>query len=94
MLLETGDDLDPDEPIAFVRLRNKVAHGEIDALHIVDLSDYDAIAEKLANEHEEKMRRFVAEWYKTAPDVQEGHIRNHKWKADDIDAQANAKIPC
>jgi hypothetical protein len=43
MLLEGGDDLDTDEPIAFVRLRNKVAHGEIDALHSVDLSDYDAI---------------------------------------------------
>ncbi len=67
------------EPIAFVRPRNKVAHGEIDALHIVDLSDYDAIAEKLANEHEAKMRRFVAEWYNTAPDVQEGHMRKHKW---------------
>jgi hypothetical protein len=80
MLLEDGDDLDTDEPIAFVRLRNKVAHGEIDALHIVDLSDYDATAEKLANEHEKKMRRFVAEWYNTAPDVQEGHIRGHKWK--------------
>ena len=80
MLLETGDGLDTDEPIAFVRLRNKVAHGEIDALHIVTLSDYDEIAETLANKHEEKMRRFVAEWYNTAPDVQRGRIRDHKWQ--------------
>jgi hypothetical protein len=79
MLLEAGDDLDSDQPIVFIRLRNKVAHGEIDVLHIVDLSDYDAVAEKLANEHERKMRRFVAEWYNTAPDVQSGRIRNHQW---------------
>lgn len=38
-LLSEGDNLDTDKPIAFVELRNKVAHGEI--THLVrDLSDY------------------------------------------------------
>jgi hypothetical protein len=80
-LLEAGDDLSSDNPIAFVRLRNKVAHGEIEQF-ISDLSDYDPAAEKLANEHEAKMRTFVSEWYNTAPDVQDGHIRKHQWKKD------------
>jgi hypothetical protein len=70
-LLEAGDNLSSDDPIAFVHLRNKVAHGEIEPF-ISDLSDYDPAAEKLANEHESKMRKFVSEWYNTAPDVQEG----------------------
>jgi hypothetical protein len=80
-LLESGDDLSSNNAVAFVRLRNKVAHGEIDQL-ISDLSDYDPAAEQLANEHEAKMRKFVSEWYNTAPDVQEGHIRKHKWRTD------------
>jgi len=80
-LLETGEDLSSDNPISFVRLRNKVAHGEIEQF-ISDLSDYDPAAEQLANEHEAKMRKFVSEWYNTAPDVQEGHIRKHQWKKD------------
>ena len=71
-LVEAGDDLSSNNPIAFVRLRNKVAHGEIEQF-ISDLSDYDPAAERLANEHEGKMRKFVSEWYNTAPDVQEGH---------------------
>lgn len=78
-LLETGEALNSKSPVAFVRLRNKVAHGEIDGL-ISDLSDYDPAAEQLANQHEAKMRKFVSEWYNTAPDVQEGHIRKHQWQ--------------
>jgi hypothetical protein len=77
-LLSAGDNLDGDKPIAFVELRNKVAHGEI--THLVrDLSDYDPDAARLAAEQDSKMRHFVSEWYNTAPDVQEGHIRNHRW---------------
>jgi len=80
-LLEAGDNLSSDNSIAFVRLRNKVAHGEIERF-ISDLSDYDPAAEKLAKQHECKMREFVSEWYNTAPDVQEGRIRKHQWKVD------------
>jgi hypothetical protein len=79
-LLSAGDDLDSDEPIAFVTLRNKVAHGEIGHL-VSDLSDYDPGAEQLAADQESKMRRFVSEWFNTAPDVQDGHIRNNQWPA-------------
>jgi len=77
-LLSPGEDLCRLQPIAFVELRNKVAHGEIG--HFVrDLSDYDPDAARLATEQDSKMRHFVSEWYNTAPDVQEGHIRNHRW---------------
>jgi hypothetical protein len=78
-LLEAADDLSSDTPIAFVRLRNKVAHGEIENF-ISDISDYDPAAEQLANQQESKMRRFVSEWYNTVPDVQDGHIRKHRWE--------------
>lgn len=77
-LISAGDDVDSDTPIAFVELRNKVAHGEI--THFInDLSDYDPIAAQMAAEQESKMRRFVSEWFNTAPDVQEGHIRQNRW---------------
>ena len=77
-LLSPGDDLESQRPIGFVVIRNKIAHGEI--THLVnDLSDYDPDAERIADEQELKMRSFVSEWFNTAPDVQEGHIRNNRW---------------
>lgn len=77
-LLTPGDDLNSSKPIAFVEFRNKIAHGEI--THLVgDLSDYDPSAEQMAADQETKMRRFVSEWFNTAPDVQEGHIRKNRW---------------
>ncbi len=80
-LLSQGDDLDSQKPIAFVEIRNKIAHGEI--AHLVsDLSDYDPSAEQIATEQETKMRKFVSEWFNTAPDVQEGHIRKNQWPQD------------
>jgi hypothetical protein len=77
-LLSEGDDLDSTRPISFVDLRNKIAHGEIAHL-VTTLSDHDPSAERLACEQVRKMRRFVSEWFNTAPDVQEGRIRNHRW---------------
>jgi hypothetical protein len=77
-LISAGDDLDSSTPIAFVDLRNKVAHGEI-AHFVKDLSDYDPAAAQMANAQEEKMRHFVSEWFNTAPDVQEGHIHKNRW---------------
>jgi hypothetical protein len=77
-LISAGDDLDSDTPIAFVELRNKVAHGEV--AHLVNtLSDYDPSAAQIATDQEGKMRSFVSEWFNTAPDVQEGHIRENRW---------------
>lgn len=77
-LLSSDDDLDSQRPIAFVEVRNKIAHGEI--THLVnDLSDYDPSAEHIATDQGSKMRKFVSEWFNTAPDVQEGHIRNNRW---------------
>jgi hypothetical protein len=37
-----------------------------------------ALKQKAADQ-ETKMRRFVSEWFNTAPDVQEGHIRKNRW---------------
>jgi hypothetical protein len=81
VLLSPGDDLDSQKPIAFVEIRNKIAHGEITHL-VSELSDYDPSAEQIADEQETKMRMFVSEWFNTAPDVQEGHIRNNRWPQD------------
>jgi len=79
-LLSARDDLDSNTPIGFVELRNKVAHGEV--AHLVsDLSDYDPSAERMAADQESKMRRFVSEWFNTAPDVQDGHICKNQWPA-------------
>ncbi len=77
-LISAGDVLDGPTPIAFVELRNKVAHGEI-AHFVKDLSDYDPAAAEAATVQEEKMRHFVSEWFNTAPGVQEGHIRENRW---------------
>lgn len=77
-LLSSGEDFDGQKPIAFVEIRNKIAHGAV--AHLVsDLSDYDPAAERIADEQALKMRRFVGEWFNTAPDVQEGYIRNNRW---------------
>ena len=80
-LLSPRDDINSKKSIAFVELRNKIAHGEI--LHLIDgLSDYDPGAEQMATDQETKMRLFVSEWFNTAPDVQERHIRNNQWPKD------------
>jgi hypothetical protein len=76
-LLSPGDDLNERRPIAFVELRNKIAHGEITHL-VTALSDYDPSVEQMAADQENKMRQFVSEWFNTAPDVQEGHIRRNR----------------
>jgi hypothetical protein len=77
-LLSPGDDLSDRKPIAFVEYRNKIAHGEITHL-VTDLSDYDPGAEQMAADQEAKMQRFISEWFNTAPDVQEGHVRGNRW---------------
>jgi hypothetical protein len=61
-----------------VEVRNKIAHGDV-AHFVSDLSDYDPSAERIADEQALKMRKFVSEWFNTAPDVQDGHIRNNRW---------------
>jgi hypothetical protein len=43
------------------------------------LSGYDPGAKQLAAAQEVKMRKFVTEWFNTAPDVQQGHIKDHRW---------------
>jgi len=80
-LLEPSEDLDREGPIAFVDLRNKVAHGEISHL-VRDLSDYDPAAAELANGQHKKMHDFIIQWFNSAPDVQEGFIKNYQWPAD------------
>jgi hypothetical protein len=77
-ILSAGEDLGSNLPLAFVELRNKVAHGQIGYL-VRDLSDYDGGAERLAAEQHKKMHDFIIAWFNTAPDVQEGHIREHQW---------------
>lgn len=42
------------------------------------LSDYDPGAKELAAGQEMKMLKFI-EWFNTAPDVQQVHIKVHQW---------------
>jgi hypothetical protein len=77
-LLSTDEDLGSDKRIDFVELRNKVAQGEISHL-VLDLSDYDPDAARLAADQWKKMHDFIIEWFNTAPDVQDRHIQNYKW---------------
>lgn len=77
-LLSLGEDLNSRKPILFVEMRNKIAHGEIVRL-VSGLADYDPGAERIADEQGLKMRKFVSEWFNTAPDVQQGYIRNNQW---------------
>lgn len=78
-LLSAGEAITDPTPIAFVRRRNKVAHGDFGAF-IKTLADYDPVAETDARDQLQKAQRFVVEWFNTGPDVQEGHIKDHKWQ--------------
>jgi len=77
-LITAGESLTDAQPLKFVTLRNKVAHGEI--FHMFQtLTDYDQSAEDEALDQLAKSQRFVVDWFNSAPDVQEGHIQNHRW---------------
>jgi hypothetical protein len=77
-LISAGESLADAQPLKFVTLRNKVAHGEI--FHMFrTLTDYDQSAEDEALDQLAKSQRFVVDWFNSAPDVQESHIQNHRW---------------
>jgi hypothetical protein len=46
------------------------------------LSDYNKNAEVEALDQASMAQNFIIEWFNTAPDVQEGHIANHRWPVD------------
>lgn len=82
-LLDVGETLKTDGSLAFLRLRNGIAHGNVEG--IIDISregfalDYSQKARELALEHLNRADRFVLEWFNTAPDVQQYCIRNGCW---------------
>ena len=81
-LLEQTDDLRRDDSVRFLVLRNQLAHGNLQGL--VEFqgggpTDYFETASIAALEHVMKTQRFEAEWYSTAPDVQEGRISHGRW---------------
>jgi hypothetical protein len=77
-LLSAGESVADRQPIAFIRRRNKVAHGDFGDF-VTTLSDYDPAAENDARDEVLKAQSFVVEWFNTAPDVQDGHIDHHQW---------------
>ena len=81
-LLSAGESTKDAATITFVRLRNKVAHGDFGEF-VRTLSDYDANAKAAALDQATRAIRFVAEWFNAAPDVQDGHINNHQWPSAD-----------
>ena len=78
LLLSESESLSDPRPVRFVERRHKVAHGEICDM-IKDLTDYDPKAEEEAFDQLDKGHRFIVEWFNTAPDVQESHIKNYRW---------------
>ena len=82
-LLQGGDNLKTDASVTFLRLRNQIAHGNLDGL--VNLAvdgfalDYSATAAELALGHLNKTDEFILEWFNTSPDAQERRIRHGCW---------------
>jgi hypothetical protein len=82
-LLEGADDFKTDNSVTFLRLRNQIAHGNLDG--IIDLTregfalDYSRKAAKLALAHLNNADEFILEWFNTAPDVQQRRIRRGLW---------------
>jgi hypothetical protein len=82
-LLEGADDFKTDNSVTFLRLRNQIAHGNLDG--IIDLAregfalDYSRKAAKLALAHLNKADQFILEWFNTAPDVQQRRICRGLW---------------
>ncbi len=81
-LLDPSDDLRRDATVRFLVLRNQLAHGDLEGLLEFrggGATDYFDSARIAALDHFMKSQRFEAEWYSTAPDVQEGRIRDGRW---------------
>jgi hypothetical protein len=70
------------QSIAFIDLRNKIAHGNLTGLIGFEGSgtpDYSPQARKSALKQLAKAETFVVEWYNSSPDVQEGRITGRHW---------------
>ena len=77
-LVSDEEDLASGTSIRFVARRNEIAHGNIAHL-IKELSGYDPVAEQEAFDQLRKSSQFLLDWFNSAPDVQESHIKNHRW---------------
>ncbi|HLG98886.1 MAG TPA: hypothetical protein VKX49_21425 [Bryobacteraceae bacterium] len=79
--------LEPDESIggssiAFIELRNKLAHGNFAGVLGFEergAPDYSEEAKEVALKQLTKAEEFEVEWYNTAPDVQLHRIVHHRW---------------
>ena len=68
--------------IAFIELRNRIAHGNLTGIVGFEnrgTPDYSQQARTIALKHLLKAERFVIEWYNTSPDVQQRKIIRHRW---------------
>jgi hypothetical protein len=80
-LFDEGETVATD-PINFIRLRNKIAHGnlaDIIGLEHNGTPDYSPKAREIALDHLLRAEKFEVEWYNTSPDVQERRIVHHRW---------------
>ena len=69
-LLDSGEDLANDQPpIRFVRLRHKVAHGDLRDFPEA-LSEYSPPYEDEARDQLNKAMRFLIVWFNSTPDIQ------------------------
>jgi hypothetical protein len=75
-LLEPGESLQA-KSIAFLNLRNRIAHGNLAGLIGFEhrgTPDYSPEARDVALKHLSKTEQFEVDWYNTAPDVQDRRI--------------------
>jgi hypothetical protein len=80
-LFDAGEGLTT-RSIAFIELRNRIAHGNLTDLVGFEHSgtpDYSPEAREVALKHLAKAENFVVEWYNTSPDVQDRRIMRHRW---------------
>ena len=80
-LLDAGESLRA-QSIAFIELRNRIAHGNLTNIVVFEDSGtpgYLAEAREVALKHLAKAQNFEVEWYNSSPDVQERRILLHRW---------------
>jgi hypothetical protein len=80
-LLDSDETIKQPHPVRFVANRNKLAHGNLFGF-VKEIRTFPEYYTDAANEAFQQMRKseqFVCDWFNTAPDVQEGRIRNQRW---------------
>lgn len=74
ILLDSGESVSDARPIRFVRIRNKIAHGDLSDLPS-GISDYLSDYEVEARDQLKKADKFLIDWFNSSPDIQSLEIQ-------------------